>query len=79
MKRPVRGRDVLVMTPLQLLKKLAAVTPPRGKRGLAPSLRATMVPSHRGSRQSLLPLDLPAVPRPRSHAPPPGAKLHLAS
>ena len=31
MKRPVRGRDVLVMTPLQLLKKLAAVTPPRGK------------------------------------------------
>ena len=24
MKRPVRGRDVLVMTPLQLLKKLVA-------------------------------------------------------
>jgi hypothetical protein len=31
MKRPVRGRHVLLMTPLQLLKKLAAVTPPRGK------------------------------------------------
>jgi hypothetical protein len=175
MKRPVRGRDVLVMTPLQLLKKLAAVTPPRGKhlvhfhgmfgpaarhrsavvaygrpppppapvepqsvlpltpkalrarplrpprldwatllrrtfgfevlqcpcggrrqvlaavtdwaeideelrkRGLAPSLRATVVPTHRGPRQAELALDLPAVPRPRSHSPPPGAELLLAS
>ena len=49
------------------------------KRGLAPSLRATVVPSHRGPCQALLPLDLPAVPRPRSHSPPPGAKLLLAS
>ncbi len=175
MKRPVRGRDVLVMTPLQLLKKLAAVTPPRGKhlvhfhgmfgpaarhrsavvsygrplpppapvepqsvlpltpapfaprplrpprldwatllrrtfgfevlqcscggrrqvlaavtdwalldeelrkRGLAPSLRATVVPRHLGPRQAQLPLDLAAGPRPRSHSPPRQPALLLAS
>jgi len=49
------------------------------KRGLAPSLRATVVPTHRGPRQAELALDLPAVPRPRSHSPPPGAELLLAS
>jgi hypothetical protein len=31
MKRPVGGRQVLVLTPLQLLRKLAAVSPPPGK------------------------------------------------
>ena len=49
------------------------------KRGLAPSLRAKVVPSHRGPRQSQQPLDSPAVPTPRSHAPPRGAELRLAS
>ncbi len=175
MKRPVRGREVLVMTPLQLLKKLAAVTPPRGKhlvhfhgmfgpaarhrsavvasgrpppppapvepqsslpltpdsveprrlrpprldwasllrktfgfevlhcpcggrrqvlaavtdwqhideelrkRGLEPTLRARVVPTHLGPRQAELALDLAAVPRPRSHSPPRGADVALAS
>ena len=31
MKRPVGGRDVLVLSPLALLKKLAAVCPPANK------------------------------------------------
>ncbi len=44
MKRPVGGRQVLVLTPLQLLRKLAAVSPPPGKHlvhfhGFAPHAR----------------------------------------
>ncbi len=49
------------------------------KRGLERTLRATVVPTHRGPRQAELALDLAAVPRPRSHAPPRGADLALAS
>ncbi len=49
------------------------------KRGLEPSLRATVVPTHWGPHQAELALDLAAVPRPRSHAPPRGADLALAS
>jgi hypothetical protein len=81
MKRPVRGRHVLLMTPLQLLKKLAAVTPPRGKHlvhfhGMfapAASHRSAVVAYGRAppapapvEPQASLPLTpAPFVPRPR--------------
>ena len=48
------------------------------KRGLEPRLRSTVVPKSRGPRQAQLALDLAAVV-PRSHSPPRGAQLAIAS
>jgi hypothetical protein len=49
------------------------------KRGLEPSLRPTAMPRHHGPRQAELSLDFSALTSPRSHSPPRGPELALAS